>query len=263
MANANNIYLRVPTVLAQFYRHREVKHPLTEFDAVRFSPFQGEHILMSNFLQIDVGGDINHAGCFSQRAWRNILQGRQPSGGKRIINRDETEWPTMQEVCMLTNDKKVQRMDGYDYVCIEMPKEVLVGRQYKPTNGSYSLPPSAAVSMVSLMQNFFKFTLLDWVRQERHFCNIHGVSLKDRHLTMMIDHFFYYYDICMGTNFKDRDSMRRMAIRWIEESAMLPNDGVDFADAEDLHYVYESEEANADIEIRELLKQLKVAVKKS
>ena len=260
---ANNIYLRIPTAVAQFYRHREVKHPLTEFQAVRFSPFQGEHVLMSNFLQIDVGGDVSHASCFSQREWRNILQGKQPQGGKRVLNRDEDEWPTMQEVCLLTGDKKIQRMEGYDYLCIEMPKEVLIGRQYHATNPSYTLPPTAATQMATKMHNFFKFTLLDWVRQERRFCNIHGISLSKRNLTVMIDHFFYYYDICMGTNGKDRDSMRRMAIRWIEEAALYPNDGVDFADADDLNYVYEGEKEDADVEIKELLMKLKDGVKKS
>ena len=260
---ANYIYLRVPTALAQFYRHREVKNPLTEFQGVKFSPFQAEHILMSNFLQIDAIDIATHAACFSQRAFRNILAGRPPQGGKRIVNRDEAEWPSMQEVCLLTGDKKVQRMEGYDYLCIEIPREVLVGRQYKPTNASYTLPVSAATSMVAMMQNFFKFTLLDWVRQERRFCNIHGINLKKRNLTMMIDHFFYYYDICMGTNGKDRESMRRMAIRWIEESTMYPNDGVDFSEADDLNFVYESEYEDKDLEIKDLLKELKEGVKKS
>lgn len=257
-----NIYLRVPTAMAQFYRHREVKNPLSEFEPVKFSAFQGEYILMSNFLQLDVGGDLTHAACFSQRAWRNILQGKLPTGGKRVMNRNETEWPTMREICMLTGDKKIQRLEGYDYLCIEIPKEVLVGRQYKPTSGSFTLPPSAANSMVSLLRNFFIFILLDWVRQERHFCNFHGISLKKRNLTMMIDHFFYYYDICIGTNGKDRESMRRMAIRWIEEAQMLPNDGVNFADADDLEYIYKSEQEDIDIDIKELLIELKTCVKK-
>lgn len=252
----------MPTVLAQFYRHREVKRPLTEFQPVRFSSFQGEYAIMSNFLQIDAGGDMNHAGCFSQRAWRNILQGRLPTGGKRILNRDETEWPTIQEVCLLTGDKKVAKMDGYDYLCIEIPREVLVGRQYHPTNGSYTLPPSAANSLVAMMQEFFKFVLLDWVRQERRFCNVHGINLSKRNLTMMIDHFFYYYDICMGTNGKDRESMRRMAIRWIDEIRMLPNDRVDFSGADDLEYVYASEKEDKDEDLKDLLMKLKAGVKK-
>ena len=259
---ANNIYLRVPTAIAQFYRHREVKNPLTEFEPVKFSPFQHEHILMSNFLQIDVCNDVVHAECFSQRAWRNILQGKMPAGGKRVLNRDETEWPSMQEVCLLVG-KKVQRMESYDYLCVEMPKEILVGREYRPTNASYSLPPSAAYSMVSLLRNFFIFILLDWVRQERHFCNVHGISMKKRNLAMIIDHFFYDYDICIGTNGKDRESMRRMAIRWIEEAQMLPNDGVNFDEAEDLFEIYDDECSDKDVDIKTLLKELKDDVKKS
>ena len=258
---SNNIYLRVPTVLAQFYRHRDVKRHLTEFEPVRFSPYQHEHILMSSYLQIDTVNDIIHAECFSQRAWRNILQGKMPVGGKRVINRDDTEWPSMQEICLLAG-KKVQRMESYDYLCIEMPKEILVGREYKPTNASYSLPPSAANSLVSLLRNFFIFVLLDWIRQERYFCNVHGISPKIRNIAMMIDHFFYYYDICIGTNGRDRESMRRMATRWIEESQMLPNDGVNFEDADDLKYIYDDERDSLDVDIKTLLREVKKEVNK-
>ena len=257
-----NIYLRVPTAMAQFYRHREVKNPLTEFQPVMFSPYQHEHILMSNFLQLDAGSDMTHAVCFSQRAWRNILQGRMPNGGKRVLNRDEKEWPTMQEICLLTGDKKIQKMEGYDYLCIEIPKEILVGRQYKPTNASYTLPPTPANSLITLLRNFFIFVLLDWVRQERQFCNVHGISHRKRNLTVMIDHFFYYYDICIGNNGKDRENMRRMAIRWIEESQILPNDGVNFGDAEDFKEVYDDERESLDINIETMLREVKREVKK-
>ena len=259
---ANYIYLRVPTALAQFYRHRDKKHQLTEFQGVKFSSFDPAFRWMYNFLQID-GVGISHAGCFSQRSYNNMLQGRPPQGGKRIINRDETEWLTMQEICLLTGDKKIQRMEGYDYLCIEIPREIIIGGEYRPTNASHTMPPSAATSMVATMYDFLKFTLLDWVRQERRYCHKHGINLDKRNLTIMIDHFFYHYDICMGTNRKDRESMRRMAIRWIEESVMFPNDCVDFSDADDLNFIYESEYEDKDLEIKDLLKELKAGLKKS
>ena len=56
--------------------------------------------------------------------------------------------------------------------------------------------------------------------------------------------------------------MRRMAIRWIEEAQMLPNDGVNFADADDLDYIYANEQDDIDIDIKELLRELKLSVKK-
>ena len=150
-----NIYLRVPTYVAQFYRGREVQHPLSENDPVEFSPFQHEHVLMSACLQLDTDINSHSSACFSQRAWRNILQGKQPHDGKRILTRDEEVWPTMQEICMLTGEKKIQRMDGYDYLCIEMPKHIVVGRQYKQTNPSFTLPPTAATDLQRMLRNEF------------------------------------------------------------------------------------------------------------
>ena len=254
-----NIYLRVPTYVAQFYRGREVQHPLSENDPVEFSPFQHEHVLMSACLQLDTDINSHSSACFSQRAWRNILQGKQPHDGKRILTRDEEVWPTMQEICMLTGEKKIQRMDGYDYLCIEMPKQIVVGRQYKQTNPSFTLPPTAATDMQRMLRNEFIRILLDWIRQERYFCNKAGIR---RELAMMIDHFFYHYNMVLGTNQKDRDSMRRMAARWIEDAKMLPNDGIDFGVTDDLDYVYEREAEDKDIDIETLLKELKTSVKK-
>ena len=66
----------------------------------------------------------------------------------------------------------------------------------------------------------------------------------------------------LGTNQKDRDSMRRMAARWIEDAKMLPNDGIDFGVTDDLDYVYEREAEDKDIDIETLLKELKTSVKK-
>jgi hypothetical protein len=252
-----NIYLRVPTYVAQFYRGREVNHPLTEFEPVIFSVYQNEHVLLSATLILDT--DNQNAACLSQRAWKNVLQGRQPNGGKRLLNRSPDEWPTIQEICMLTGVKKVQKMEGYDYLCIEIPKQILVGRQYKATNASFSLPPSAANDLQKMLRNNFIRVLLDWVRQERSFCNIKGIR---RDLSMVVDHFFYYYNICIGTNGKDRESMRRMAVRWLEEAKTLPNDGVDFLDADDLDYVYKKEAESQDESIDNLLMKIKTKVKK-
>ena len=44
---------------------------------------------------------------------------------------------------------------------------------------------------------------------------------------------------------------------------MYPNDGVDFSEADDLNFVYESEYKDKDLEIKDLLKELKEGVKKS
>ena len=56
--------------------------------------------------------------------------------------------------------------------------------------------------------------------------------------------------------------MRRMATRWIEESQMLPNDGVNFEDADDLKYIYDDERDSLDVDIKTLLREVKKEVNK-
>ena len=47
-----NIYLRVPTYVAQFYRGLDAEHLLAEHDAYEFMEFQHEYWLMKNYLHL-------------------------------------------------------------------------------------------------------------------------------------------------------------------------------------------------------------------
>jgi hypothetical protein len=68
-----------------------------------------------------------------------------------------------------------------------------------------------------------------------------------------IDRFFYRNNICLGTNTKDRDTMRRMATRWMEEARMLGKDVKD----EEVLFVYEREQANKNVTLEEIIEGLK------
>ena len=253
------ICLKVPSYLAQFYRNRNPQSPLTEQQAVSFSPFQHEHVLMSSSLVLADGSEPANPICFPQRQWTNMLRGRQPQGGKRILQRDPEQWLTTQEVCVLINDRANAKTDGFDYLCIEIPRTILVGDQLVSTNASFVMPRDAATQLQTMMRQELVRCLVDWIRRERHWCNMKGV---ERDLTAVIDHFFYHYQICLGTNMRDRESLRRMASRWIEEALVLPHDYLTFDD-EDAMFIYEKERDAQDVPIETLLKELKVRVKKS
>jgi len=68
-------------------------------------------------------------------------------------------------------------------------------------------------------------------------------------VVMCIEHFFYHYNMCLGTNATDRDSMRRMAKRWLWEAKMLPSDITD----EEVLFFYEKEERRRGKNIDELI----------
>ena len=246
-----NIYLRVPTSLAQFYRGRVAPEPpLSEFTPVEFSPFQREYSMMAGSLTMVSEQDCEHSMCFSERMWKNILNGQPPQGGKAIIKRDKTEWPSIDEINTATGAKRNRKSDGFDYLCIATPKQVVIGPQYHSVTSSYTLPFQASNELVRQLRKSFLHVLLYWVTEELFVCNKRGIQ---RDVIMCIDHFFYHYQMCLGTNKTDRDSMRRMAMRWLEEAKMLPLDIVE----EDAFFLTDDEEAGSGIDIDTLLMNVK------
>jgi len=237
-----NIYLRIPTYVAQFYRGLDDKKPLDCQEPYEFCRFQHEYLVMKNSLVLINESDQRDPWCFSQRAWNNILRGKSPTGGPAVLKRDADEWPTISEICTLLGEKNVQKMEGYDYFCIQMPPEVMMGDIIRRTNGSYSLRRPEAMMMVRLLRDEFIHVFLDWLIQDRRYCNRVGIH---RPIGTTIERFFERYHIFIGTSKKERDSMYRMGRRWLEDAHLLPNDRVDFSDS-DIHYEGERERELAD-----------------
>lgn len=254
-----NIYLRVPTYVAQFYRGRDPKHPMAENDPVVFSEFQHEHVLMASALMYSETQDSRRTLCFSQREWKNMMRGKTPDGSQQILRRDPQEWLNTKEVCLLTGERTNSKTGGYDYLCIEIPRVIVVGQQLVSTNASFTLTAAAAAQLAQMIRSEFIRVFLDWVRQERFWCNQQGIR---RTISTVIDHFFYHYNICIGTNGRDRDTMRRMASRWIEEAQTLPNDRLPWED-EDAQYVYLDEKEQQTEMLDDMLKELNSQVKET
>ena len=250
-----NIYLKVPTYIAQFYRGRVAPEPpLSEFKAVEFSPFQREYMMMTSNLMHVNECDCEHSICFSERMWKNVLNGCSPQGGKTIVNRDSQQWPSIDEINTVTGIKRNNKTDGFDYLCIKAPKSVTLGPQYKEVKQSFTLPFQAANELVRQLRKEFIRILLWWITEELLYCNKRGLH---RDVIECIDHFFYHYQMCLGTNKTDRDSMRRMAMRWLEEAKMLPID-ID----EDAFFVNDDEESDAKIDIETMLTNVKLSANK-
>lgn len=232
-----NIYLQVPGYVAQFYRGREENKVLTEFEPIQFAQFSHEAVLISSSLVLIPESQQTSCYCFSQRAWKNMLQGKTPAGGKRILNRDQQEWLTSKEVSVLCNGKNIVNTDSRDYLCIELPKEILIGDMVRQINGSFCLPPSDAIALTNMLRKEFLHMILDWVIQERRSCNQKSIK---REISTILEHFFYRYRIQVGKDNNDRNIMRRMCYRWINQAKMLCNDRVDFDD-EDMQFLTEKE----------------------
>ncbi len=252
-----NIYLRVPTYLAQWYRGRVAPEPsLTEFEPVVFSKFQEEYQMMSSWLIHVNEHDMENTVCFSERMWKNMLNGRSPRGGRKtVIKRQPTEWLSMAEVTFLSGIAKTKKTESYDYLCIQAPKYVLIGNSWKVVTPSFTMNCRQAGELVRQLSNEFKRMLLHWVTQELFLCEKRGIR---RDATMCVDHFFYHYNVCLGTNKPDRDSMRRMTARWMEEAKMMPSD----IDDEDALFLYENERKNSRLDIDAIIKDVNSGIKK-
>lgn len=243
-----NIYIKVPTAVAQWYRGR-LKEPLTEFQPVVFSPYQTESAIMEADIMLVPEGQMDHTVCFSERMWKNILNGRKPQGGKALLKREPTEWPSMEEVNFLTNLSKNKKTDGYDYLCVAAPKAVRMGTSYKMVTTSFTLTAAGASELARYMKREFVRVMLHEICEEIALNDKRGLR---REVMSCIDRFFYRNNICLGTNTKDRDTMRRMATRWMEDAKMLGKDVKD----EDALFVYERENANKNITLEEMLQEL-------
>lgn len=234
--------------MAQWYRGR-LKEPLTEFQPVVFSPYQTETAIMEADLMLVPESQMDHTACFSERMWKNMLNGRKPQGGKALLKREPTEWPTMEEVNFLTTLSKNKKTDGYDYLCVQAPKAVRMGTSYKMVTTSFTLTAAGASELARYMKREFVRVMLHEICEEIALNDKRGLR---REVMSCIDRFFYRNNMCLGTNTKDRDTMRRMATRWMEEAKMLGKDVKD----EDALFVYEREEANKNITLEELISEL-------
>lgn len=157
------------------------------------------------------------------------------------MQRDPQTWPDTKDLCAIIGEKSVKKMEAYDYLCIEMPNDVMMGDQLRHTNGSYSLRQHDAIELQCLLRDEYVHTFLDWLIQDRRYCNQMGIR---RQIATTIERFFERYYIFVGTNKTERESMYRMGRRWIEKAYACPNDRIDFG--EDLTFVTDAEMAQRD-----------------
>ena len=233
----SNIYLKVPLYVAAFYRNRDDSNPLGPFDAVEFPSFSHEAVVIAASLMFVDNYEEQSSLCYSQRVWNNILNGKPPTGGKRILQRDATEWPTMTEICALHGRSVSDREEAFDYLCIRIPREIVIDGVIKRTNSSYTLRFLSARKLVTMLRNEFYHTFADWCIQDRRHCNMVGIK-RDR--GEMLERFLTQYDIPVSADAHEKDSLRRLANRWFEKAMLLPNDRIDFH-SDYLHHVSDDE----------------------
>ncbi len=171
-----------------------------------------------------------HTVCFSQRMWQNMMKGRKPQGGKVVLNRDPEEWLSPNEIDLLTGIRRPMKARNSEYLCIQTPKTAMQGAEIKTVNASYNLTASVANELVDEMRRRFVCTLVIWVQNEMASKAYEGYK---RDIATCVDHFTNHYNMMIGALPAERDVLRRMARRWMDDVKLLP-DNLD----EETNFVY-------------------------
>lgn len=203
------MYVRVPGYVAGFFRGRCDDRQLTEFDAYEFPDHDDLMLFMEHHLRF-IPEQNQSVYCLSERAFNHILHGKQPGGGRQILNRDPTEWPSIKELCALTGKFVTGKQESADYLCIAIPKEILDGGRLHRTNGSYALQKKEAERFISYLKQEFKREFEAFCEVDEMNCLENGINRSD---VDRMERFFANYNMPISVDQKDRESLRKLMFR--------------------------------------------------
>lgn len=206
------IYLKVPNLIAAYYRGDNPKHPLACSDAYSFMEGTAEFQLLLLGLRYMPSSEQRSAGCYSSNVWQRMMSGRAIDSGKKILQREKKDWLTAQEICLLTERKFTERQGIFDYLCVSIPKTVYVDGILRPTNDNYSLDRSCAKSLRrALIINFYR-VFSQWYLVNKKLIEQLGVK---RTMVDFINRFLFAHNIPISTNKKEEDLLRKIIGRGI------------------------------------------------
>ena len=203
------MYVRVPWFVAGFLRGRNDDRQLTEFEPYEFADHDEMMLFMSHNLRF-IPEQNQSPYCYSERAFANVLHGKHPGGGKAILNRDASEWPSMNEFCAVTGKFVTDKQDSFDYLCIALPREILDGGRLHKTNGSYALPRHEAETFIAYLRNEFKREFEVFCRRDEEVCLQNGINRSD---VDRMERFLANYNMPVSVTAKDREALRKMMFR--------------------------------------------------
>lgn len=205
-----NIYLRVPQYVAAFYRHRDEDHPLDEWTPIVFGDYTYENRLIRQGICLDSSQKYLSTTCYSAASWKNICKGKLPRGGKLIFIRDEKQWPNSKEIVTLEGRALKLNEGKFDYLCIALPREAIVGGMVIRTNANCTLSSKKAVELCKVLRDEFYHHFYEWCLNEERMFRQKGIAI---HKTEMMERFYARYDIPMNWGNSTENTMRQMAKR--------------------------------------------------
>lgn len=232
-----NIYLRISKYVACFLRGDGQGCSIPPTQPIEFSPYTHEHAILFNSLRIIPASQQHRASCYSQSAWSNMLRGRSPKGGKTLIIRDARDPLSYSELCALEGIKNRQKLNDSDFICIALPREIYSDGRILRSNATMTLGTEAARDLRRLLRRTFIHTFLDFKHRNVAFARNRGINRSNIEI---IERFLMMYDIPVGHDLKERESLRRLLIRWEKEAAYYANSS-DVAGDDMVGYIAENE----------------------
>lgn len=216
-----NIYLRLPSVICSYHRNYDVERKLDPFEPLKFSPYTDHAATLRSGLILYTKTCGKRSSCYSQQEWKNLLNGKSRDGQRQILKRDATQWLSYNELCTLEGVLLSKRSENYDYLCIQIPKTILVGDREVKTNASYLLTPGTTKILQILLINDFKRALVDWEIGTFNHCTGIDNGYIRRGRMDTLERFLMRYDIPISKDSEEKDTLRRQLDRWFEKAKMM------------------------------------------
>lgn len=215
-----NIYLRISKYVASFLRGDGQGGSIHFSHPIEFSPYTQEYAIIANSLRVIPAAQQHRASCYSQSAWNNMLRGRKPEGGPPLIVRKQTDPLSYAELCVLEGIKNKQKLDGSDFLCIALPRETYFPGKVTRTNATMTLDTEACRDLRRLLRRTFTRTFLEFKQKNVAFAHEKGISRSNIEI---IERFLMMYDMPVSHDLKERESLRRLIIRWEKEASYYAN----------------------------------------
>ena len=210
-----NIYLRLPQMMCEFFRHRFNGDGSLPDTPVKFAHHDPVFFILQHSVHFMANHHHGNARCFSQQEWKNMLVGKRSNGeGVPLLRRKASQWLEYREVCCLSGSTVKITSENYDYLCIALPGMVYNGGKPVRTTNSFNLEYSAIDVVETYLRTEFKMAVCWWMRCNDIFCLANGIK---REKTAAIERFLNFYDITVSPNEQQRDSLRQQVTRWMTE----------------------------------------------
>lgn len=215
------IFLKVPSLIAAFYRGSDADHPLSNEDAYIFTEGTAEYQALLFGLRYSTIEEQVKYGCYSLNSWKQMLKGCSLDNGILIIKRDKSSWLTAQELCMLTGKRYTDRQAIFDYLCIGIPSTMYVEGRVRRVNDNFALDRGGAMTLRRMLVVNFYRVYAQWYLVNKELMQQLGVK---RTGVDFINRFLFAHNISISATRKEEELLRKIIGRGIDGNLIIKDE---------------------------------------